>query len=164
MKILQLFNLLIFTCLLNFCLFGQQNDSVIQTTNKEKIIRDLDSMEKDVFYKQRMIDSLRVYTGVNTQDTFKLLDTFKKSIESKPEGKKMGRRERCIIFGYETFVGLNHGVFDYCMEKSDEEYYHNLLKFFGNLYCEEHKHENTLIDKKIEKYFLELGIIKPTPK
>ena len=130
-------------------LYGQQTDSV-HPNNIRLIIQISDSVQSDAYYKRMMMDSLRVYTGINTQGTIQLIDTFKKIIEEKPIGTKLKRRELDIIFGHTVLIYAIKGLFDYCMEKSDDVYYRNLVVFFAESYIlNEYKGNVREIDKKI---------------
>lgn len=130
-------------------LYGQQTDSV-QPNKKRQIIQISDSVQTDDYYKRMMMDSLRVYTGISTQDTIQLIEAFKKIIEEKPIGTKLKRRELDIIFGHTVYIYAIKGLFDYCMEKSDKEYYRNLVVFFAESYIlNEYKGNVREIDKKI---------------
>lgn len=145
-----LFTVFLSVFLLSYAnLFGQQTDSV--QPNKKRIIKQIsDSVQTDAYYKRMMMDSLRVYTGINTQDTIQLIEAFKKIIEEKPIGTKLKRRELDIIFGHTVLIYAIKGLFDYCMEKSDEEYYRNLVKFFAESYVsKEYKGNKREIEKKI---------------
>lgn len=145
-----LFTIFLSVFLLSYVnLFGQQTDSV-QPNKKRIVIQISDSVQTDAYYKRMMIDSLRVYTGLNSQDTIQLIEAFKKIIEEKPIGTKLKRRELDIIFGHTVLIYAIKGLFDYCMEKSDEKYYRNLVKFFAESYeSNEYKVNNTEIKKKI---------------
>ncbi len=146
-----LFTVFLSVFLLSYAnLFGQRTDSV-QTNKKRQLIQISDSVQTDDYYKRIMMDSLRVYTGINTQDTIQLIEAFKKIIEEKPFGKKLKRRELDIIFGHTVYIYAIKGLFDYCMEKSDEEYFRNLVKFFKESYESNQYKGNSEIDKKIRE-------------
>ena len=110
--------------------------------------------------KPDYIQLLKEYTGIETNDTLKLIDSYAELLSKKDSNPRMGDEEINILFPKDKNGEYIYGLYDYLVENSTKNDYKSYAIVFSQLYKKDNATAPIEIEKKIASSYQKLGLIK----